>query len=202
MIPNENRTYRGIIGLGNPGIRYAGTRHNAGFLVIDELHGKFRGSPWQRLAKSWVSNIRIKDMTLTLLKPRTFMNLSGDAVLEYVKTCRVDPRELIVVHDDVDITAGRIRIRQGGGHGGHNGVRSLIEKLETPDFCRIRVGVGRPEHDKNMVDFVLSSPQNNTEEMAFQKTLDTAVLAIEMILFENSKTAMDRFNKKQVSSSE
>jgi peptidyl-tRNA hydrolase, PTH1 family len=202
MIPNEDRTYRGVIGLGNPGSRYAGTRHNAGFLVIDELHATFRGSPWRRLAKSWVSNIKIKDMTLNLLKPRTFMNLSGEAVLEYVKTCHVDPRELIVVHDDVDITAGQIRIRQGGGHGGHNGVRSIIEKLETSEFCRVRVGVGRPENDKNMVDFVLSSPQNNNEQMAFQKTLDTAVMAIEMILFEKCKAAMDRFNKKQVSSLE
>ena len=130
------------------------------------------------------------------------MNLSGDAILEYVKKYHVQPEDLIVVHDDVDIPTSQIRIKLGGGHGGHNGVRSIIEKLNSSDFCRVRVGVGRPENTKNLVDFVLGSPQNIDETIAFQKTLESAVKAVEMVLFESVKAAMDKFNKKQVSSME
>ena len=196
MLQKESRNYRGIIGLGNPGAQYAEARHNAGFLVIDELQEKFRGTPWRRLAKSWVSDIKTKGKTLHLLKPRTYMNLSGEAVLEYVNKFHVEPEDLIVVYDDVDIPACQIRIRQAGGHGGHNGVRSIIEKLNSADFCRVRVGIGRPENDKNLVDFVLGSPQNINETITFQRTLESAVKAIEMVLFESVKAAMDNFNKK------
>ncbi|MGB3977152.1 MAG: aminoacyl-tRNA hydrolase [bacterium] len=202
MLQREDRNYRGIIGLGNPGAQYAESRHNAGFLVVDELHRKFRGTLWRKLAKSWVSDIKTGVKTLHLLKPRTYMNLSGDAVLEYTDKFRVQPEDLIVVYDDVDIPTCQIRIRQGGGHGGHNGVRSIIEKLNSSEFCRVRVGIGRPENDKNLVDFVLGSPQNIDETIAFQKTLESAVKAIEMVLFESVKSAMDKFNKKQVSSLE
>ncbi len=131
-----------------------------------------------------------------LLKPSTFMNLSGEAVSEFIAQQGIEPAEMIVVHDDLDIDSGQVRIKFGGGHGGHKGVRSIIERIGTSDFYRIRIGIGRPDNDKNTVDFVLSSPQNEDEETAFFQSLDLAVSALEAVIMENPQTAMERYNKK------
>jgi peptidyl-tRNA hydrolase, PTH1 family len=189
------RNFRGIVGLGNPGRRYLKTRHNAGFQVIDRIFQKYSGLGWKLNDKGWISTACIKGNSVRLLKPATFMNQSGLAVMHFIKTNAIDPTEMIVIHDDLDIDLQKIRVKSGGGHAGHKGVKSIIENIKTGDFCRVRVGIGRPEKE-NTVDFVLSSPQNE-QEAVYQKTLEMAVTAVETIFCEGLKSAMDVFNKKQ-----
>lgn len=193
--------FRAVVGLGNPGLEYENTRHNAGFQALDRLHVKYNGSNWDRCAKGVVSNIRIKNKRLALLKPMTYMNLSGKSVSEFLQMKKVSSEELIVVHDDMDIMNDQVRVKFDGGHGGHNGLRSLIDCLGTNKFSRVRIGIGHPGTRKNSVDFVLSSPQND-DEICFNQAIDQAVSAVEIMVLENQKSAMDRFNRKKQPSSE
>lgn len=147
-----------IVGLGNPGPRYAMTRHNAGFLFLDFLasaHGfSFAGTArWQaQLAK-----IALWDQSLVLAKPETFMNRSGEAVAGVLNYYRISPDNMVVIHDDLDLPVGRTKIVAGGGAGGHNGIRSIIASLGNSDFPRIKVGIGRPPIHFTGADYVLSS---------------------------------------------
>ncbi|MBN1878642.1 aminoacyl-tRNA hydrolase [bacterium] len=187
---------RGIVGLGNPGSRYARSRHNAGFLVLDRLHEKYSGSGWSRKPKGWVTRLNLQGNSLILLKPTTFMNLSGEAVSDFMRFYKIHPAETLVVHDDLDIDLRQVRVKFGGSHGGHKGVQSVIESLNTDEFLRIRIGIGRPTYNDNTVDFVLSSPENVDEEADFLQSLDLAVSAVETVILENHRTAMERFNRK------
>ena len=184
-----------VVGLGNPGADYTQTRHNAGFLVLDELKSRFKATDWTRKAKGEYCKLRIKNKMVTLLKPMTYMNLSGNSVREFLRVSETEPDEMLVVHDDLDIEAGLIRVKVSGGHGGHNGIRSIMDCIGTGEFSRIRVGLGRPVTGKNTVDFVLGSPQNDDKQL-FDESLEKAADAVELIVRENSKSAMDRFNKR------
>ncbi|MCD4655574.1 aminoacyl-tRNA hydrolase [bacterium] len=188
--------YQVIIGLGNPGEKYLDTRHNAGFRVLDLLKKKYNGIEWVREAKGFVSRIRIKNKRIALLKPMTFMNLSGVSVATFLRLNGIIPEESVVVHDDLDIQAGQIRVKANGGHGGHNGLKSIIETLGSNEFSRIRVGIGHPGGRNNAVDFVLGSPQND-EELFFREAIEQAVSAVELMILENKKSAMDRFNRRK-----
>ena len=146
-----------IVGLGNPGRKYDGSRHNAGFDVIDELVDRYHIGGPERFGKSMIGKGRIGDRKVILVKPMTYMNLSGEAVQEIVHYFKADPSEdLLVISDDIDLEAGRLRIRKKGSAGGHNGLKNIVQHLGTEAFARIRVGVGaKPDPDYDLADYVL-----------------------------------------------
>jgi peptidyl-tRNA hydrolase, PTH1 family len=134
-----------IAGLGNPGRKYERNRHNVGFRVVDELDARHRLGPLREKFGGQAAMGTIRGHRVLVLKPMEYMNLSGFAVQRAVQFHGIEPEHLLVVHDEIDLSFGRLRLKAGGGHGGHNGVRSLVEQLGTGDFLRVRVGVGRPE---------------------------------------------------------
>lgn len=145
-----------VVGLGNPGRGYARHRHNLGFMVVDELARQEHGSWTSNREKSLVCEVRVENSRLILVKPQTYMNLSGKAVGPVVRRLGVDPAEMIVIHDDLDLAEGRIRVKVGGGDGGHKGVRSIADSLRFRDFVRLRLGIGRPPSGVSPEDYVLS----------------------------------------------
>ncbi|MDX6469246.1 MAG: peptidyl-tRNA hydrolase, family [Gaiellaceae bacterium] len=155
-----------VAGLGNPGREYARNRHNVGWMVADELARRHGGS-WRAKFNGQLAEIRIDGHKVALLKPETFMNDSGRAVQAAVKFFKLDPDAVLVVHDEGDLELGRLQARIGGGAGGHNGLRSITQQLGTPDFMRLRVGVGRPGRgdQRKLADFVLADfrPEDDPE---------------------------------------
>lgn len=144
-----------IVGLGNPGPEYSATRHNLGFLMLDELVTSLDTVPvkTKALAKAWTAD---RDgVALYLLKPETFMNLSGNAVAPFMRTKKLAAKDLVVTHDDLDLPFGEIRVSRGASSGGHNGVQSVIDSLGTKDFTRVRIGIGRPPEGSAIDDYVL-----------------------------------------------
>ncbi len=170
-----------VAGLGNPGRSYARTRHNAGFMVADELARRHGGS-WRRKKRAEVAEISLGPASATLLKPTTFMNDSGAALAAY------RAEELIVVHDDLDLPVGAVRVKVGGGAGGHNGLRSIISRI-GPDFVRVRVGIGRPPIGMTVTDYVLSRM-----EPAIRESIPRAADAVEAVIESSPEAAMNRFN--------
>lgn len=148
-----------VVGLGNPGQIYKETRHNAGFLFLEQLVLNY-GGVWIRESKfqGWLASCDIASHKIKLLKPNTFMNDSGQAVNKLTGYYKLQPDEILVVHDELDFIAGTIKLKKGGGHGGHNGLRNIIAHLKSSEFYRLRVGIGRPSTSKNIADYVLSNP--------------------------------------------
>jgi PTH1 family peptidyl-tRNA hydrolase len=183
-----------IVGLGNPGPKYSWTRHNAGFMVLDRL-SRLSAIPVTRKAFSGLAGDgNWAGERVYLLKPQTFMNLSGRSVAEALRFYKLSLSDLIVIYDDLDIPFGKVRLKEGGGHGGHNGLRSLAQELGGSDYARIRIGIGRPERG-DQVNYVLSNFPK--EEMdALLGVLDTAVDALEMAIREGMPKAMSIFNAK------
>src|SRR5919197_3407912 len=157
-----------VAGLGNPGRQYEQTRHNAGWLVVDELARRLDGS-WRSKFSGKLAEVRADGSKLALLKPETFMNDSGRSVGAAARFFKVEPAALLVVHDDVDLESGRLQARRGGGLAGHNGLRSVAAHLKTPEFLRLRVGVGRPGRGdgRTRADYVLSNfePHEDAESI-------------------------------------
>jgi PTH1 family peptidyl-tRNA hydrolase len=181
-----------VAGLGNPGSRYERTRHNAGWLVVDELARRHGGS-WRSKFSGSLAETRVDDLRLALLKPETYMNESGRSVAAAARFFKVEPRSLLIVHDDVDLEAGRLQARLGGGLGGHNGLRSLAGDLGTQDFLRLRIGVGRPGRGdpRSVSDWVLApfEPEEDVEALV-SRSAD----AVEAIATEGLEPAQQRFN--------
>lgn len=176
-----------VVGLGNPGPRYRGTRHNAGFLVLDELFRRWDVDP----SADKVA-IRGRAGEHRLVKPLTFMNLSGRAVQAEMTRYGIPPDDLIVVHDDLDLPLGRLRLKVGGGAGGQKGVRDITERI-GPDFVRVKVGIGRPPERWTVENWVLS--RFRPEELALVDEVATvAADAVERILAEGIEAAMNAFN--------
>ena len=181
-----------VAGLGNPGREYQQTRHNAGWMVVDELARRHDGS-FRSKFDGRLSEIRLGELRLALLKPETYMNVSGKSIAAARRFFKVEPEQLLVVHDDVDLEPGRLQARGGGGLAGHNGLRSIAAALGTQDFLRLRVGVGRPGRGdrRPVADYVLS---------AFEPELDVDALiaraadAVEAIAAEGLEPAQQRFN--------
>jgi peptidyl-tRNA hydrolase, PTH1 family len=146
-----------VVGLGNPGREYARNRHNVGHLVVDELARRHDGS-WKSKFSGQISEIRLDGHKVALLKPETYMNDSGRPVSAAMRFFKVPPEAVLVVHDEADLDLGRLQVRKGGGLAGHNGLRSIAAQLGTPEFLRLRVGVGRPERGdrRPLADFILS----------------------------------------------
>jgi PTH1 family peptidyl-tRNA hydrolase len=185
-----------VVGLGNPGSRYQWTRHNAGFMVLDRL-SVMTGIPITRKNFSGLCGEgHWQGERIILLKPQTFMNLSGRSVSEAVRFHKIELDDLIVVHDDLDIPFGRIKMKTGGGNGGHNGLKSLTSSLGSGDFIRLRVGIGRPARG-DVVDYVLS-PFARDEMNDLLPVLDGAADMLETLLKEGLPKAMSIFNNKDL----
>jgi len=155
-----------IVGLGNPGAEYEPTRHNAGFWFVDELAQRYRQSfRKEQRFQSEVARCRIDGVDCRLQKPLTFMNRSGQAVRALMQFFRIPLQQILVVHDELDLPPGVIKLKQGGGHGGHNGLRDLISHLGGKDFYRLRVGIGHPGHRDQVVDYVLKKPSQDDRRL-------------------------------------
>ena len=183
-----------IVGLGNPGGKYEGTRHNVGFMVADELgeRGRF---PIQRLKFNALTNTaEIGGQGALVMKPATFMNLSGEAVGEAARFDKLAPDHVLVISDDVDLPLGKLRIRTGGSAGGHNGLKSIIQHLGSDQFPRLKVGVGgKPHPDYDMADWVLSKLQGEDKKV-MDEAVKRAADAVECFLRDGPQKAMNRFN--------
>lgn len=150
-----------VVGLGNPGDEYADTRHNAGFRVADAFAQDIGANYWKSECGAAVAHKEWHGVELIIAKPLSFMNLSGGPVAQLVKKYKVAPERIVVIHDELDIPSGTIRVKLGGGHGGHNGLRSIFDKLGTRDFYRVRIGIGRPPGRMNPADYVLQAPRGD-----------------------------------------
>ena len=181
-----------VVGLGNPGREHARNRHNAGWMVVDELARRHDGS-WKSKFAGQMAEIRVGEEKLALLKPETYMNDSGRSVQPAAAFYKTPLDRLLVVHDEVDLERGRIQARLGGGLAGHNGLRSIAGRLASPDFLRLRVGVGRPGRGdpRDVADFVLASFAPEDDSVAI---VDRAADAIESIAAVGLEETQHRFN--------
>lgn len=182
-----------IVGLGNPGTQYAKTRHNVGFMALDELAAQHGISFNQNKCKSVIGEGVIGGVKTVLIKPMTFMNLSGEAVRAYMDYYKVGLEDLIVVYDDLDTEMGKIRLRYQGSAGGHNGIKSIIQHVGTQSFNRVRMGISRPEPGFAIVDYVLSSFPKKEGDSLKQMILNTCD-ALEYSLQHSFEQTMAKFN--------
>jgi len=182
-----------VIGLGNPGPEYELTRHNAGFLTVDLLGENLRATYWKDTAGAKVAVVRLGDGELVLAKPQTFMNVSGASVKKLAETYEVDSDHLIIVHDDIDLAPGRVMCKRGGGHGGHNGLRSVHDKLGSDAYLRVRVGVGRPPGRMDPADWVLQPLKGDALEQV-EDAIPSAAQAVLHILEHGIDSAMQEYN--------
>ena len=179
-----------IVGLGNPGPTYANTRHNIGFMVIDELVSRYNAS---KLSSSQFNGELFKFSNHFLLKPLTFMNLSGNAVVAVKKFYKLD--EVVVIHDDLDLPFGTLRFKHGGGHGGHNGLKSTDEKISR-EYARVRMGIGKPEHKGEVASYVLSN-FNELESKYIDEWINKTCDAIEFLLTNSLDDTSSRYTIKK-----
>lgn len=184
-----------IVGLGNPGRKYERTRHNAGFLAVDEIARGLRFDLTQEKYHAVIGRCRVGEEETLIAKPQTFMNESGRSVGAILRYTYTRPADLIVIHDELDLPLGAVRVKTGGGHGGHNGLRSIIEHLGTPDFIRVRVGVGRPAPGRDAADYVLS-PFSAEERAEAAEAVERAADAAKAVILDGPVKAMNRFNKQ------
>lgn len=185
-----------IVGLGNPTKEYDNTRHNIGFELIDRLSSKYGISVMSLQHKAKVGKGMIGSDKVILVKPQTYMNLSGESVAALVNYYKVDPEsELIVVSDDIELPPGYIRVRPKGSAGGHNGLKNIIALTGTSNFKRVRVGVGMKPSSMDLADYVLGHFSKDEKE-AMEKGLDQAISAIELIMNDRIDEAMNLYNKK------
>ncbi|WP_243370553.1 aminoacyl-tRNA hydrolase [Geotalea sp. SG265] len=185
-----------IVGLGNPGPKYQWTRHNAGFMVLDRLSYLAGIAVSKKSFSGLCGEGNWLGEKLILLKPQTFMNLSGRSAAEAIRFHKLSPHDLIVIHDDLDIPFGRVKLKQGGGHAGHNGLRSLTQELGSGDFIRVRIGIGRPVHG-DVVNYVLNNfpPEELT---ALPRLLDGVVDLLEMLAKEGLPKTMSLYNNRDL----
>jgi len=184
---------RVVVGLGNPGTRYQGTRHNIGFEVVDLLADRHGISLKEKKFKAHIGKGLVASESVMLVCPQTFMNCSGDSISPLVGFYKLQVDTLIVLHDDLDLPMGTVRVKSGGGHGGHNGLRDLVAKLGSSDFQRVRVGIGRPEGPMATKDWVLSRWQSS-QVVRLAGIRDRAIEAVEAVLRHGVLEAMNQFN--------
>lgn len=184
-----------LVGLGNPGPKYERTRHNVGFRVAEEAARKLRVALDESRWNAVLGQGREGGGPVAVLLPQTFMNASGESVGNAARFWKVEAGSLVVVHDDIDLEFGRIQVKVGGGEGGHNGLRSIKQHLGTPDFVRVRFGVGRPPPEWDGADWVLAKFSSEEEEQ-LRELLPQAADAAVAALLEGPLLAMNRFNKR------
>jgi len=185
-----------VVGLGNPGAKYAATRHNIGFRVLDRLASDFAIEVGREKFSAGFGRGRIEGRDVVLAKPMAFMNRSGLPVRSLAEFFRISSRDMVIVHDDIDLAYGRLKIKEKGGHGGHNGVRSLIDAFGGGDFPRLRVGIGRSETaGQPVADYVLDQFTRD-ETAALPGVIERARDAVVTILSKGTKIGMNQFNTK------
>lgn len=184
-----------IVGLGNPGKKYERTRHNAGFMAVDELAGLLHVSLDQEKHGALIARARVDSEELVLAKPQTYMNDSGRAVAAILRDTYRTVSDLIVLHDELDLPLGVVRVKVGGGHGGHNGLRSITEYLGSSDFIRVRIGIGRPAPGMDAADYVLS-PYLAEERKIASESISKASEAARTVIVEGPTRAMNIFHQQ------
>jgi PTH1 family peptidyl-tRNA hydrolase len=182
-----------IVGLGNPGPRYAGTRHNAGFLVVDELADRIGGSFKAHKGRADVVEGRLAGRAVVLAKPKSYMNESGGPIVAISRFYKVDAARIVVVHDELDLPYGALRLKRGGGEGGHNGLKSTSAALGSKDYLRVRFGIGRPPGRQDPADYVLREFAA-TERKDLAYLIDRAADAVEALLAKGLEPAQNEFH--------
>ena len=183
-----------VVGLGNPGSKYESTRHNMGFLAIDKLAQNERLKFNKLRFKAWTATWEVGGEKVLLMKPQTYMNLSGESVGEAARFYKIPADHVLVISDDISLPAGKLRIRASGSAGGHNGLKNIIQHLGTDKFPRIKVGVGSPQQAGfDTVDWVIGKPMGEDQKVIIE-ALDKAVAAIPVAITEGIDRAMNRFN--------
>ena len=194
-----------IAGLGNPGREYGNTRHNIGFRVIEQIAEKYQISMLERKHKAVIGKGYIDGQKVILVKPLTYMNLSGESVRSIADYYKIEPEDIIIAFDDIDLEVGQLRVRRKGSAGGHNGIKSIIQHLGTNEFPRVKVGVGAKPEGGDLVRHVLGRYHifrclkrfSREDEKAMDEVLDLAVEAVELIVTEGVDAAMNRYNAKR-----
>jgi len=184
-----------VVGLGNPGSEYAQSRHNAGFMAVDTIAERHGVTRWKEEQRALTATYLHAGEKIMLVKPQTFMNLSGEAVGPLARYYRIDPADVYVIYDDMDLPVGQLRIRVKGSDGGHNGMKSVIAHLGTKDYPRLRVGVGRPAPGWSVIDHVLAMPREE-DAAAFQEGIAAAAAAVDAIAELGLDVAMNRCNPR------
>jgi len=186
-----------IVGLGNPGPEYAATRHNIGFMVAEQLAER-SGISLKRKGYQGIYGVgRVAGVETTILLPQTYMNRSGASVASACQSLGVAPGDLVVVHDEIDLNFGCLRIKSGGGHGGHNGLRSIGSVLGETEYCRLRMGVGRPPGGGDVSGYVLGG-FNAAERKQLRDYIETAADALELLISSGAQDAMNRYNNRDL----
>lgn len=184
-----------VCGLGNPGTQYENTRHNAGFMAIDTIASQLNADVKKLKFKSLTADVMLGGVRCLLMKPTTFMNNSGEAVIEALNFYKLPPEKLIVIYDDISMDVGRTRIRRKGSDGGHNGIKSIILQTNSDNFPRIKIGVGaKPHPDYNLADWVLS-PFLKEQAEALEAALSNSAKAAELMVQGKTDEAMNKYNK-------
>ncbi|MGH9210362.1 MAG: aminoacyl-tRNA hydrolase [Acidimicrobiales bacterium] len=185
-----------VVGLGNPGVKFAGSRHNAGAEVVRLVAERHGGSLRRSRERAEVAEVRIASRRVALAVPQTYMNLSGEAVALLVRRHGIsDPRDLVVVHDELDLPLGRLKVKSGGGLAGHNGLRSIKAHLHSDEFLRVRIGVGKPSSPEAGADHVLRRP-GKAERTELEIMVVEAADAVELIVSKGVDAAMNQFNSR------
>ncbi len=190
--PEQSQDIRLIAGLGNPGARYARSRHNIGFMIADRFAKEHEVRSLRRRFNAEVAEGEVAGKRVMVIKPQTFMNSSGDAVAKVAKFYKIAPQDLLVIYDDLDLPLGKLRLRPRGSAGGHHGMESIIARIGTTDFPRLRVGIGRPNPDAD-IDHVLGE-FDQEEFRVMKETLERGVQAIDVWLASGITRAMNEFN--------
>ena len=183
-----------IIGLGNPENEYANTRHNMGFDTINKLAKQYRIEINKHKFKGMYGSGMIENEKVILLKPQTYMNLSGESVIEAIQFYKIDLKNIIVIYDDMDVEPGKIKIRKKGGPGSHNGMKSVIQNLNSEEFTRIRVGIGIPEYKHDRIQYVIGKISSEEDLKTLNLGTDNAKDAVIEIIKNGVDSAMNKFN--------
>lgn len=179
-----------LVGLGNPGTEYAQTRHNVGFMAVDELVRRYSFDSFKNKFKGQITTGTIDTNKVMLLKPETYMNLSGESVLRACTFYKIKPEDVIVFHDDMDLAVGKVKVKRGGSAGGHNGLKSIDSHIGQ-NYIRVRIGVGRPEHKEDVVNWVLSK-FNPSDKQTIDAVISKIADHISLLLEGNEQTFMNR----------
>ena len=186
-----------IVGLGNPGKEYEKTRHNAGFWVVDSLADKFGVTTWKDQYNASISEFRLGGEKILLVKPQTYMNLSGEAVQPLMHFYKLELDDLLVIYDDLDLPTGTVRIRKNGSSGGQKGMTSIIQRLNEDDFPRIRMGIGRPPAGWTVANYVTSQPTEEEEVEKFKVAVSFAMQGVELFITDGIQKAMNEVHRKE-----
>jgi len=185
-----------VAGLGNPGRQYGGNRHNAGFMIVDQILRRVDAQPPRARMGAEISEASVGGSKVILCKPMEFMNVSGAAIGRAAGFWKIPSRQILVIHDDMDLDFGRMKLVEGGGTGGHNGLRSIVSTLGTEAFCRLRFGIGRPPPHWEGADFVLAD-FTNQERQILADLVEEAADASQAIVKDGLVVAMNKFNRRK-----